>query len=154
MAHHKDLTGADLHEPKGVASASADTVYVADGSGSGAWSALPGSFVTVTRTIADISTAGDVYIGLPVVGEIDYIIGVLEAAITVADANVTFSIGGVAVDTSALVVAFTGSTPGAQFNSTPTGHNATTATSVLKISTDGASTTTAPFTVTVRIRVT
>jgi len=34
---HRDLTGADLHEPKGVASAAADSVYAADGAGSGAW---------------------------------------------------------------------------------------------------------------------
>ncbi len=34
---HASLTGASLHEPKGVASASASTVYVADGLGSGSW---------------------------------------------------------------------------------------------------------------------
>ena len=32
---HSTLTGSDLHEPKGYATASADTVYVADGAGSG-----------------------------------------------------------------------------------------------------------------------
>lgn len=37
---HKDLTGAELHEPKGVDSASGGTVYVADGSGSGLWRTL------------------------------------------------------------------------------------------------------------------
>tara|TARA_R100001463_G_scaffold4162_5_gene15954 strand:+ start:2181 stop:2750 length:570 start_codon:yes stop_codon:yes gene_type:complete len=37
---HKLITGADLHEPKGVASASNKTVYVANGSGSGAWSTI------------------------------------------------------------------------------------------------------------------
>lgn len=37
MALHRDLTGADLHEPKGVDTASANTVYVANGSGSGSW---------------------------------------------------------------------------------------------------------------------
>ncbi|WBF78161.1 hypothetical protein MEP402_gp41 [Methylophilales phage MEP402] len=37
---HKLITGADLHEPKGVASASNKTVYVANGSGSGAWSTV------------------------------------------------------------------------------------------------------------------
>jgi hypothetical protein len=36
---HSTLTGADLHEPKGVAAASSGTVYVANGSGSGAWTA-------------------------------------------------------------------------------------------------------------------
>lgn len=37
---HASLTGASLHEPKGVAAASQGQVYVADGSGSGAWTSL------------------------------------------------------------------------------------------------------------------
>ena len=37
---HVDLTGTDLHEPKGVAAATADQVYVSDGLGSGAWTDL------------------------------------------------------------------------------------------------------------------
>jgi len=36
---HKNLTGADLHEPKGVAGATAGQAYVANGSGSGVWQA-------------------------------------------------------------------------------------------------------------------
>lgn len=34
---HSSLTGADLHEPKGVSGATAGQVYVADGAGSGNW---------------------------------------------------------------------------------------------------------------------
>lgn len=34
---HKDIPDSGLHEPKGVASAAAGTVYVANGSGSGSW---------------------------------------------------------------------------------------------------------------------
>lgn len=34
---HKDIPDAQLHEPKGVASANAGDIYVADGAGSGAW---------------------------------------------------------------------------------------------------------------------
>lgn len=48
MPLHKDLTGAELHEPKGVESAIAGTVYVADGVGSGQWSNLGGNKVTLT----------------------------------------------------------------------------------------------------------
>lgn len=40
MSLHKDMTGADLHEPKGVASATSGQVYQADGLGSGTWSTL------------------------------------------------------------------------------------------------------------------
>lgn len=37
---HKNLTGVDLHEPKGVAAATANQVYRADGAGSGSWQTL------------------------------------------------------------------------------------------------------------------
>lgn len=37
---HASLTGADLHEPKGAASAASGTVYVSNGSGSGSWTTL------------------------------------------------------------------------------------------------------------------
>lgn len=37
MAEHSTLTDPDLHEPKGVATAAADKVYVSDGAGGGSW---------------------------------------------------------------------------------------------------------------------
>lgn len=37
---HSTLTGSDLHEPKGVAAASANRVYVANGAGSGTWTTI------------------------------------------------------------------------------------------------------------------
>lgn len=40
---HSTLTGSDLHEPKGVAAASANRVYVADGAGSGSWTTVSNS---------------------------------------------------------------------------------------------------------------
>lgn len=40
MPEHNTLTGAQLHEPKGADTANADEVYVADGAGSGNWTAL------------------------------------------------------------------------------------------------------------------
>lgn len=36
---HSTLTGSDLHEPKGVASATSGQIYIADGAGSGVWTA-------------------------------------------------------------------------------------------------------------------
>lgn len=38
--YHRDLTGADLHEPKGIDTASLGEMYVADGAGSGSWGKL------------------------------------------------------------------------------------------------------------------
>lgn len=40
MSLHSTITGAENHEPKGVESASSDTVYVSNGSGSGVWKKL------------------------------------------------------------------------------------------------------------------
>jgi microcystin-dependent protein len=45
---HASLTGASLHEPKGVASAAANTVYAADGAGSGDWTDV-NDLVTATN---------------------------------------------------------------------------------------------------------
>ncbi len=38
---HKDITDPNRHEPKGITTALSNTLYVSDGSGSGAWSLLP-----------------------------------------------------------------------------------------------------------------
>lgn len=41
MADHASATDPEIHEPKGIASAGANRVYVADGNGSGSWEPLP-----------------------------------------------------------------------------------------------------------------
>lgn len=56
---HKDLTGADLHEPKGVSSATAGSYYRADGLGSGVWTPLilpTGAFKVSTTTFTSTGT--------------------------------------------------------------------------------------------------
>lgn len=58
MTFHKDLTGANLHEPKGVSTAAVNQVYRADGSGSGSWQDVvipPGTF---TVTSAEFTSTG------------------------------------------------------------------------------------------------
>jgi hypothetical protein len=37
---HKDITDNNIHEPKGISTATADRVYVSDGAGSGAWTKI------------------------------------------------------------------------------------------------------------------
>lgn len=37
---HKDISGANVHEPKGISGATGGQVYVADGAGSGAWAGI------------------------------------------------------------------------------------------------------------------
>jgi hypothetical protein len=46
---HNLITGSDLHEPKGVAAAGANQVYVANGSGSGAWSTVASGSLNTPR---------------------------------------------------------------------------------------------------------
>jgi hypothetical protein len=57
---HKNISEADLHEPKGVSLATANKVYVSDGEGSGSWQTLPAKLYaeiyidqgTTTQTLA------------------------------------------------------------------------------------------------------
>jgi len=69
---HKDIVDPNIHEPKGVAYASAGSVYTADGSGSGSWEAAVTSSATnrVVYTASGSWTApeGVTSIGVWVVG--------------------------------------------------------------------------------------
>lgn len=74
---HSAIPDAQLHEPKGVAGASADSFYVADGAGSGSWkrrlykysaSLTPSSVATITApeqtfTVTGVAVATDFCIG-------------------------------------------------------------------------------------------
>lgn len=51
---HSTLTGADLHESKGVATALSGQVYVANGSGSGAWTAASSVITNTAFTTGDL----------------------------------------------------------------------------------------------------
>jgi len=55
---HKDLTGAELHEPKGVDAAGAGQIYVADGAGSGNWEPGVVSAYACLRVNSDQTTTG------------------------------------------------------------------------------------------------
>jgi hypothetical protein len=75
---HASLTGANLHEPKGVASATANKVYVSDGSGSGTWQKVaPTQLAGVTTNgaanqIVSVDGAGNfIFSGAPH-GQIDF----------------------------------------------------------------------------------
>jgi hypothetical protein len=43
---HKNLTGTQLHEPKGIAAAAANKLYVSNGSGSGTWQKITADQLT------------------------------------------------------------------------------------------------------------
>lgn len=51
---HSTLTGSDLHEPKGIASATAGQVYISNGSGSGTWTDTGATIGSSNFTTGDL----------------------------------------------------------------------------------------------------
>ena len=83
---HSSLTGADLHEPKGVATANSEDVYVANGSGSGAWK---GQTLLLDLKLTDISGSFDRYVPIPVACKVLHITTALSDAISGSDLVLT-----------------------------------------------------------------
>jgi len=178
MALHSDLTGADLHEPKGVAGASADTVYVADGAGSGTWQKPEAANVSVadassgfTSTnvegvldelfedrdpvhgmMLDVSTAETLLIPIPFDCTVEKILMILGSTI---DADTTITVtrsDGAAMGSQTLTAS--GSVEGTFFEFIPTGNSTLTYSShkYVKLVSDGASTTASRLYVLVTIK--
>lgn len=164
MVAHSALTGSDLHEPKGVASASANQLYHASGAGSGTWKKLVAAAVDTTSIfnvnkayltvdIVDVSTAETIFVVVPFGGTLTNVYTVLQNAITIADATVTIQDhNGNSAGT--ITVAFTGSAAGDIDSLTPAVNNTFTAGQRVRIITDGASTTAARLVVTLVFTVT
>jgi microcystin-dependent protein len=51
---HRNLTGADLHEPKGADTATSGKVYVSDGAGSGSWTDASSIITNTAFTTGDL----------------------------------------------------------------------------------------------------
>jgi len=156
MALHKDLTGSDLHQPKGADAASSGTTIVSDGAGGTSWVKVGSSNIdsssvknvnkyTVAVQFADISTADFILVPCPDACTFTKATVILNNAITTADSVVTFtnSVGPTTIGT--LTIAYTGSAEGTRF--TFNASNSLTAGSYLKIATDGVSSTSAKATV-------
>lgn len=167
---HSTLTGADLHEPKGADGAAANTVYVANGLGSGVW-AKPAAVNTtiadpnnvfagtdveaalyeawregfvVDGVFTDVSNVETVLLPIPYSCTIVSIKMILSGSITVANSNVTVTRSdGAAMGVQA--IAFSGSAEGTTFNFTPSGNNVFVGGThnYIKLVSDGGSTTTA-----------
>lgn len=94
MAEHVDIQDPQIHEPKGVLSAGADEVYVADGLGSGVWKQTP--------TGIDVANTGDVFVSD----------GVGGGAWQSPAASVSLNYGGMySISTDAIAIATIGVTP-------------------------------------------
>jgi hypothetical protein len=156
MATHASLTGAELHEPKGVEGASVDTVYVANGSGSGVWQKVGASQLNassvfnvnkdfITVQLADVSAPSAVLVPITRACTLTKITSVINNAITGADSVISVTkTGGSSLGT--FTIANSGSAEGTIDELTPVSNNTLVAGNWVKIATDGASSTTAPVT--------
>ena len=98
--------------------------------------------VTLNFYIADVSTAGQIYVPIPkeFEGDVVEIRTALNGAIATADATITPKIGGTAMTNGAITIANSGSAAGDVDVSYPTGARTVRAGDAIEIETDGAST--------------
>jgi hypothetical protein len=147
---HADMTGADVHEPKGADSASANTVYVLDGSGSGTnqkisiaqldIDAANGVTNILTFEFEDVSTAASKWVVAPFAGTIGKIWSVLEGTLASVNCIFTFELGGTLITDSSITIGYSGSAAGDVDSSTPSALNIVTAGQPIEIISNGAST--------------
>ena len=143
---HVTITDPNLHEPKGVAAASADEVYVADGAGSGAWGTIPGAIVSgkqvvTSARLTDVSTASnEVFILAGATGTVTAIYTILSGAIATADVVLTSYLGIFPITTGTVTITQSGSAAGDVDTTAPTAQNSVTIGDAIRIETDGAST--------------
>lgn len=152
---HSGLTGADLHEPKGVAAATANQVYVADGAASGAWTTLHGGanqyVFTVHMQDASSATAtlNSTYLAMPFSCTVTQVYGVSFAAIATTD-NVITVANNAGSSMGTITVAFTGSAIGdVDTITTITTNNTFTAGQKMSFVSNSGSATACPMTFTV-----
>lgn len=105
-------------------------------------SAFDGRIVHLPFYIADVSTAGQIYVPVPddCEGDIVEIRSALNGAIATADAVLTAKIGGTAVTGGTITIANSGSAAGDTDVCRPTGARTVSAGQAIEIETNGAST--------------
>lgn len=133
---HKDITGADLHELKGVDVAPQGSFAKAS-SGTTVW-AFDEDFIDLD--IASLNSATSYYVLLPHTGNIVRTYAVIDAAIGTSDTVITFKIGGVTVTNGTLTIPFASSAVGTLVSATPTSNNSAVSGTPIEIAVSGAST--------------
>ena len=134
---HSGLTAANLHEPKGVASATVDKVYVSNGAGSGAWQKIESDQIdttsikncnkgSVTGFIPDTSSGtadqNRLYIVMPFACTVVKIWSVINRSIATADNTLTCS-NHAGSSMGTITQAFSGSAAGDVDSLTPASNN-------------------------------
>lgn len=142
---HSALTGAQLHEPKGAATAANGTVYTANGAGSGVWTSPTATIrnlnkFNVETTFTDVGTAGAVYLNCPNKATLTRLNVILYGTID-ADTVITIHIDGVLFNQSLTLVA-AGSAAGKKQSLTITTANTVPAGGIITLTSNGTTTTT------------
>ena len=138
--NHSTLTDPYLHEPKGVATATSGDVYVADGAGSGAWTAKQTLIeLSLEGYLEDVSSVETVYVPIPFAGTVSKVLTVLEGAISSSNSTVTVK-NSAGASMGTLTITASGSAAGDVDTLSPTSNNTVTADSFITIESDGAST--------------
>ena len=141
--NHSSLTDPYLHEPKGVATATSGDVYVANGSGSGAWTAKQTLIeLSIEGYLEDVSSVEKVYVPIPFAGTVSKVLTVLEASISSANSIVTVK-NSAGSSMGTLTITQSGSAAGDVDTLAPTSNNTVTADSFITIESNGGSTNTA-----------
>lgn len=140
---HKDLTGDQLHEPKGTSTAPEGSVYVADGGGSGTWldpveSINNRNLYTMEQRFDDLGTSGSIFFNVPYTSELKALNILLYDSVDV-DTVITIYINGVLFADS-LTITAAGSTGGQKKSLGVTTPHSIAAGSLVSIASDGAST--------------
>lgn len=147
-ATHASMAGADLHEPKGVAAATANKVYVSDGAGSGSWLKLPAlglDTVTnfsinrqnVTFRIAALSTSGNNFFVIPYICTVNKIWTVIQGTTNTAQTILTCKNN--AGSSMGTITVANGAVAGTVGSLVPVSNNTFTAGQTLNIASNGGS---------------
>lgn len=143
---HSQLTGAQLHEPKGVATATAGTVYIADGSGSGSWQTPNTSIVQpnsrlLQTSFTDITNPSSVYFYIPHNCSLVALTVITYAPVTGGDDVLRTYVNGTSRPETSTVTA-AGSAAGVASTMSYSGTTLVSAGSIVRIDSDGGSTNT------------
>lgn len=138
MAEHSTLTDPYVHEPKGIVSAANGTVYVCNGSGSGAWSNIQANKREFVMYLPALGSANTWYLALPYNGTITAAYFASNLVPTTTADVLTLAIAGTPM-TSGTITVPTSMTLGQVQSCTPTALNAVTAGASISVATNAAS---------------
>ena len=129
MSIHSQLTGSDLHESKGAATAAAGTVAVATGTGTATWQLPPNN--CIVYGYINGSNDSPNYVPIPTACTLSYVGMCPVTSVNVS--STTFTNNGASIPNTA-----SGSTVGTFYGFAPASNNVFNAQSILEISISGS----------------